>query len=88
MKALTSADLEGQESYKPEYPISQQEFQFGYAYTSNEAWVDFRPTERKRSGIYGDICVVSDSNGNWMDTFWLPGSGFDCVYPSICEKIN
>ena len=87
MKALTSADLEGRESYKPEYPIPQQKFHFGYAYASNEAWVDYRPTKSRKYGIYDKDCIVSDSAGNWIDTFGLPEAGFNCLYPSICEKI-
>ena len=89
MKALTRADLEGWESYIAKHPKShQEEFHFGYAYASNVAWVDYRPIKSRKYGIYGKFCIVSDSAGNWIDTFGLPGAGFNCLHPSICEKIN
>ena len=94
MKVLNQDDVETFEDYGTSgYPsvyqrIQYDKLQFAYAYASNGVEVDFRSAQMGRYGIYGKVCIVSDSDGNWMDTFGLPDAGFDFMYPSICEKIN
>ena len=94
MKVLNPDDFEtfedyGSSVYNSVYKrIQYDKLQFAYAYASNGEIVDFRSAQMGKYGMYGKVCIVSDSDGNWMDTFGLPDAGFDFMYPSICEKIN
>ena len=88
MKNLSKADFNSLEEYENWHKVLDGYVSYGYAYTSNGARVTFRTDQNKKYGRYNVNCIVANHKGEWLDTFVLAYTGYDCSYPSICEPIS
>ena len=88
MKNLSKADFNSLEEYETWHKVLDGYVSYGYAYASNGARVTFRTKQNRKFGRYNLNCIVANHNGEWLDTFVLAYTGYDCSYPSICEPIS